>query len=441
MECDALCLAHPIPERANVLTSPLSILAAFAIILIDLLGRAGLDKVLAVIAGPATVGLWAQIQSVVDVVSGVAITGVLQGLTVTVSQARGPAEERALLNAALRLGLMTAGAAALGMAASSPLVSAWLTQGRIAPRLVVLAALAGCFAAVPAALNAFWLGKHRQPRMLGLALLLGLVWAAVAASAWAGLSIAALALTQAGTLLLIAGAAWRHLGHLRRAGATQEPAPAAERELAARLRKYIPVGLAIGIMSPASMLLIRGLLSGSLGWVDVGYLQALWRTSEWVTSAAAGALSLIFLPRIAAAWGGPRFRAELARAALFVLLPAGALLTLLFFRQHATLALLYDAQFRVSDETAALFLLGCWIRVASWVFLYGLFAAHRTRAIILGEILSLPLLALLLKIYAQGMTLERMAGIYLAVYCVYLAFNAVALLLARPDQAAPARAA
>jgi len=418
-------------------TSTRSLLAAFAIILIDLLGRAGLDKVLALAAGPAVVGLWAQIQSVVDLVSGVVTTGVLSGLTVTVSQARGPAEERALLSLGLRLALVTAGVVALAMALASPLVSGWLTQGRIAPRLVVLAALAGCFAAVPAALNAYWLGKQWQPRMLGLSLLLALVWAAVAASAWMGLSISGLALAQALALLLIAAAAWRYLGSLQRAAPAAETSGTAIPELAARLRNYIPVGLAIGIMSPASMLLIRGLLAGALGWVDVGYLQALWRVSEWVTSASAGVLSLVFLPRLAAAWGTARFGAELARSARLLLLPAAALLALLYFKQHAILALLYDAQFRVSDTTAALFLLGCWVRVGSWVFLNGLFAAHRTRAIIIGEVLSLPLLALLLRLNAQGMTLERTAAIYLAVYCVYLAYNAAALMLARPGSARP----
>jgi len=131
---------------------------------------------------------------------------------------------------------------------------------------------------------------------------------------------------------------------------------------------------------------------------------------------------------VAAAWGTVRFRGELARAAGYVLLPSAVLLALLYFFQHALLAALYDAQFRVSDQTAALFLLGCWIRVASWVFLYGLFAAHRTAMIVLGELLSLPLLALMLRLYAPGMTLERMTAIYLAVYCVYLVFNAAALM-------------
>ena len=236
-------------------------------------------------------------------------------------------------------------------------------------------------------------------------------------------------------LLLIAAAVWRYLRSLQPAAAP--PPPAALHELAAKLRNYIPVGLAIGIMSPASMLLIRGLLAGALGWADVGYLQALWRVSEWVTSASAGVLSLVFLPRLAASWGAPRFRAELARSARFVLLAAAALLALLYFNQHAILALLYNAQFRVSNTTAALFLLGCWMRVGSWVFLNGLFAAHRTRAIIIGEVLSLPLLALLLRMNAQGMTLERTAALYLAVYCIYLAYNAAALMLARPGSQRP----
>jgi hypothetical protein len=44
-----------------------------------------------------------------------------------------------------------------------------------------------------------------------------------------------------------------------------------------KLVPFVPVGLAIGIMSPVSMLVIRGMLSYTLSWDDVGYLQALWR--------------------------------------------------------------------------------------------------------------------------------------------------------------------
>jgi len=42
--------------------------------------------------------------------------------------------------------------------------------------------------------------------------------------------------------------------------------------------------------------------------------------------------------------------------------------------------------------------------------------------------LSLPFLALLLRLFADGMTLERTALLYLASYLVYLGFNVAALL-------------
>jgi hypothetical protein len=194
-----------------------------------------------------------------------------------------------------------------------------------------------------------------------------------------------------------------------------------------KLLKFVPVGLVIGIMSPVSMLLVRSMLSGSLSWSDVGFLQALWRSTEWVTSTAAGVLSLIFLPRFSSTYGSARFRMEMTRAGVMVLIPAACLLLLIFFNQRAMLAALYDARFMVSDETAALFMLGCWIRIAAWLFLFGLFSAHRTGLIMAGELLSLPLYALLLWLFSDGMTLERTALLYLVSYLVYLGFTAISL--------------
>ncbi|MGB8410962.1 MAG: hypothetical protein WCE58_13775, partial [Gallionella sp.] len=50
-----------------------------------------------------------------------------------------------------------------------------------------------------------------------------------------------------------------------------------------------------------------------------------------------------------------------------------------------------------------------------------------TRLIMAGEFLSLPLYALLLWLFADGMTLERTALLYLISYLVYLAFTAITL--------------
>lgn len=401
------------------MTSIQSVLAAFAIILIDLLVRAGLDKMLALVGGPDMVALWAQLQSVVELVSAVALAGVLQGLTVMIAQVRELRDERRLLRDALKLGL----GASLAVALAAPVLATWLTHGKIELDLFLLAALAGWFAIIPATLNAYWLGKHQQQRMLGLALLTGTVFLLVAAGAWLGLSLSGLMLAQCLMLLVIGSVVWRYLRKLSR----EYDVPDGDTDYFRKLVKFVPVGLMIGIMSPVSMLLVRGTLSDVLSWSDVGLVQALWRSTEWVTATAAGVLSLVFLPRLSAAYGTAQFGREITRAGAIVLIAAACLLLLTFFNQRAMLAALYDTRFAVSDEAAALMMLGCWMRIASWVFLFGLFAAHRTWLIVAGEMLSLPLYALLLWLFADGMTLERTALLYLASYSVYLGFNVAAL--------------
>lgn len=405
------------------MTTPQSVLAAFAIILIDLSSRAGLDKVLALAGDPETIALWAQLQSVAELVSAVALAGVLTGLTVMVAQVREPREISSLLRHALKLGLLTSLSIALLVALASPVLSGWLTQGRIPATLFLLAACIGCITIFPATLNAYWLGKHQQQRMLRLALVTGLVLLMVAIGAWLKLSLAGLLSVQCLMLGFIGLATWLYLRQLSRASAAKNP----ETEHRRKLIKFVPVGLAIGIMSPVSMLLIRSILSQSLSWNDAGIMQALWRSTDWIAATAAGVLSLIFLPRFSSSHTSDRFKTEVVRASTMLLVPTAILLYIIYFNQERVLTLLYDPRFIVSDTTARWFMLGCWIRVTSWVFLFGLFAAHRTSLIIAGELLSLPLYALLLWTYADSMTLERAAILYLISYVVYLAFNAAAL--------------
>jgi hypothetical protein len=185
--------------------------------------------------------------------------------------------------------------------------------------------------------------------------------------------------------------------------------------------------MAIGMLSPLSMLLIRSMLSKTLSWQEVGVLQALWRSTEWVTAMAAGIFYLIFLPRFSHTFGTVHFKLEMKRASAIVLVPTTALLLTAYYNQHSLLAALYNNGFAVSDTTAKWYMLGCWLRIASWLFLFGLFAAHRTRLIIAGELFSFPFYGLLLWVFSDGMTLERSAVLFCISYLVYLVFNAGAL--------------
>jgi hypothetical protein len=71
----------------------------------------------------------------------------------------------------------------------------------------------------------------------------------------------------------------------------------------------------------------------------------------------------------------------------------------------------------------ALLLAGSWVRIVAWLPLFALYALRRTRAIAVGELLSLPLFAALVTAAGSQLTLELAGGFWLAAYIAYAVFN------------------
>jgi O-antigen/teichoic acid export membrane protein len=364
------------------------------------------DKALALRGGGELVALWAQLFSVIEMVSGVALAGIGAGLSVLVAQTA-PLERQALLLwRALRLGLVVGLPVALLVAAAGSLFST--------PWTLAIAALSGWIAIVHGMVNSYWLGQQRRDLMLALAggsAALG-VAAAIAAPRTLALELLAISCALPAVVLLF----------VARPGGT----PPREQDRA--LQRYLVPGLAIGILSPVSMLAARGFVADAMSWHDAGVLQALWRISDWVGHLAAGVLSVLYLPRLAAADPGADFQRTLAAALRAVLLPSVVLFIVLFALHRPLLALLYDASFEVSSGAVALLFAGSVARIAAWVPLFALYAMRRTRAITFGELLSLPLFAILVGVAGDRLTLELTALFWLVAYLAYGAFNAWAML-------------
>ena len=399
---------------------------SLAVILAGLAGRAAIDKMLASREGPQTVALWAQLQSVADLVTGVAMAGVGQGLTVLVAQSPAHSGPYHLLRTALRFGLGVSAIAMLAVVVCAGSLADRFTPDALAAGLVALAAVIGWAAVAPGLLSSYWLGRGRHDRILGLALATMLPMVATACFAPPGSLVSGVLLAQAAPVVSVSAAM---LVWLRAIAQSASFAAGPETHLdTGRLLRYLPIGLSMGILSPASVLFARSTISDALSWNDAGIVQALWRSSEWITNLASGLLWLIFLPRFSAAHRAGRFTAELGRAALAILTGSAVLLLLLWLNQKQILAMLYDTRFAIPDRAAALFLLGDWLRIGSWVFLFALFAMQRTTPVVLGEFLSMPLFAFLLMVFSGDLTLERTGLLYAAVYFIYLAFNAAAVL-------------
>lgn len=392
--------------------SPL--LLALGVVLVGLLGRALIDKLLALRGGAELVAHWAQLTSVTDLVSGVSLAGIGVGLTGRVA-ARPPPDQRRLLAEGLRLGLLVSGASLMSCALL-------VGTGRLAllpvplDDLALPALLTGWLAVAPGLLSAWLLGRGQPARAMLLAALAFALPLCALALARSGGELRALLAAQATVGLCLSGLILR-----RGASWTAWLAPDHE------LRPFIGASLAIGILSPLATALARQQIGTEVSWEVAGAVQALWRCSEWITAIAAGLLYAHYLPRMAAAQGRADMVRELRASATHVVAPSVVALCLLWLLLPQVLALLYRNDLAVTRLEALPFFVGDGLRMVSWVFLFGLFARGAGRAVTLGEILSLPLFALLLWLLADRISLSGIGLCWLVAYATYAAFNALAL--------------
>ncbi len=390
------------------------LLQALGVVLVGLAGRALIDKLLVLRGGAELVAHWAQLNSMIDLVAGVTLAGIGVGLTGRVAGIS-PADQRRLLGEGLRLGLAVSGLCLLMCAV---LVGTGVLD--ILPASLATLALpalgTGCLTVAPGLYSGWLLGRGQPGRAMLLAAITLTFPLVALVLAGSGDEVVYLLAAQAAiglllTLVLLRG------GHSWTAsfGAGHE------------LRPFIGASLTIGILSPAATAFARQQIAATASWETAGAVQALWRSSEWITAIAAGLIFAHFLPRMAAASDAAAFKREMRAAARQILAPALAALALLWLLLPQTLALLYRADLPVTRIDALPFFGGDALRMLSWIFLFGLFARGAGRAVTIGEFLSLPLFALLLWLLPGPALLFRVGLCWMFAYAAYTAFNAWAL--------------
>jgi len=372
-----------------------------------------LDKVLTLRGGAEMVALWAQLSAVVEMVAAVVLSGVGAGLSVLVAQTQLRERQQLFLRRALVLGLAVSAPVAIVAGVAGWSFSDFLGSPALSRRSLVLAALAGWIATVYGVVNSFWLGQQRRDLMLALAFFSAAIALAAASVVPRGIVLEAIVISQAlpaAVVLLLP---------------RYPDAPRRSEDRA--LERYILPGVVIGVLSPLSMLVARSAVADALSWHESGVLQAIWRMADWVCGFAAGVLSVLYLPRLAAAYPHPGLAPVLRECAKAVLLPSAFLFAVLFAFHRPILGALYDASFVAPPSAVALLFAGSLMRIVAWLPLFGLYAALRTRAIAVGELLSLPLFAVLAVVLGERLTLEAVGVIWLASYSAYAAFNFWAL--------------
>ena len=404
---------------------------AVATLIIGISGRTLLDMVLSHGSGPATIALWAQLSSVVDLTSAIACAGLSPGVTVLVARSRDSGTQDDILRTAVMLGLACSAATLIVLVGIQALGGRLQVLEEPGLRWVVLAV--GLFAATPALATQAWQSQGHPARSLLLTAstaTLALIAASMApmlfkAQAMALGILAPLMVLSAALMVSLPLTAWycrtflaneRALTHRAALWAHVRP-----------LLTYLPAGLSIGLLSPLSLIAAREIMARAWGWEAVASVQAIWRSADWVAALVSGMLSLMFLPRMSRAISAREpsraLRRELWAAVRWLWVPAACVLGIMIWAGPQWLVGLFGLSVVPESTIFAMFLLGEWVRMGSWILLYGLFATGAQRAIALGELCSLPLFAGLLWLIGPELSMHSAAVAYLGAYMTYLAFN------------------
>ena len=408
----ALNLPAPLisPLLARIVLSPV------AVVVLSLATRASLDKLLALQPDMTLIAYLAQAQALFDMTAAVALAGIGPGVAVFAARREG--DDYVLMRDALIWSLGLSACAAIALLALTPAMNVWFGR-EIAPAGTAgaLAIASGLLCTIPGVVGSKWSGRRERGKLIVLNLVGWAPLAVAASGLFYQVSAQVFLLVQLVTLVVIGAAL---CAPLLRTALTRPAGGPSWKE--SPLKRYILAGLSIGVMSPASVLWSRAELARGLSWDEVSQLQALWRTSEWVIGLAGSVVALVYLPRMSASTDRREFLGHVRHTWIWLCIPGAFALAALWATQDVFIPLLYTDKFIMPAAASGLFLLGDAFRLASWVPMQGMFATERTKAIAIGEWLSLPLFAGLLTVLSVK-SLVVAGACYAATYAIYLAFN------------------
>ena len=382
--------------------------------------RAILDKLWVLDGGLETVGQWAQLQTLSDLVAAPAFLGVGVGLTVLIAQ-RKASERNALLMASYVIGMAFTLPVMIVVLVFSAEISQWMQFEDQFQKKLMLSASLGWLFIITGQLNSYWLGLEQRGRVLLFTI----------AVSTPGLLIlgygSALKLNNLMEIFLISNiiislicniALIRYLWIWYRSSTESMKQ---FRLACKRLIHYLPAGFSIGLLTPLSGLAIRSTIAQNMDWEAVGTATAIWRASDWVLSIAQSVLYFYFLPKISKEVSSQNLMRSMRNMAGQILIPSFLALLLLLIFQNPILHALYGDQLEVSREITAIFWLGDFLRIVAAVFLMGLYTLHASKAIAFGELLSQPLFAILLFI-SINLSLVDIGKYHLLTYLIYSIF-------------------
>jgi PST family polysaccharide transporter len=378
-----------------------------------------LNKLLAVMLGPAGYTLIGQFQNAVGLVSSLVSGTVTTGVTkYTAEYFDDKPRQQTIWQTACRLMLYTSLGAAIGIILFREPLAVLLFQRSDFSDVFVWFAIALPGLALNAVLLAIINGK-KEFRSFVMANIAGnlVSLCVVGLLAWKmGLrgALIAFGVSQAVAVIATLGLALKTEWFSLRALWGKIDSKALH-----NLLKFVAMAVTSAVCIPLSQILVRNHLSAKFGLVAAGYWQAVTKISDIYLMIVTLTLSAYYLPRISEIREAKELKAEIGRVYRFVLpLAACGALTIYLLRDFIV-SVLFTPEFSPMITLFAWQLIGDVIKIGSWILAFVLVGRASTKAVVVTEILFSLIYVIATMLLTSRFGLQGSVMAFAFTYLVY----------------------
>lgn len=377
-------------------------------------------KVVAIYTGPTGLAMLGQVQSMVASLNGIINAPVGNGVVryTAEHQVRGMEACSPWWRAAWQWVLiLSAIIIPLGLLLSKR-ISFWLFQDASLSWVVMATTLALPLSAIGTLFNSIINGQQQYRRYVGL----GMISALISSS----LMLVMIAMFNIQGALLAAATQSALIGIVMLCLNIHQPWfklrfwwGSCDKDSRDKIRNYMLMAITSAFIVPISLILIRNIIIGQLGWDAAGQWQAVWKISEVYLGVITMALSTYYLPRLSSLKNVDDIVYEINRTAR-VIIPMVATMALgIYLLRDIAISLLFTDEFRGARDLFAIQLIGDVIKIAAWLYAYPMLSRGAAKWFISTEILFGLLFVLLGYIFIPSMGTKGAVISYCINYIIY----------------------
>ncbi len=192
-----------------------------------------------------------------------------------------------------------------------------------------------------------------------------------------------------------------------------------DKEVAKNLAKYTVMALTTAIVVPLTHLMIRNHLGKTLGWVDAGYWEAMWRLSSAYLMLITTSLSLYYIPRLSEIKNNAELHKEILSGYRTILPIAVVFASLVYILRYFIINLLFSPAFLSMDVLFFWQLIGDVLKIGGWLLAYVMISKSMTTAYVLTEIIFAFGFYFLIVIFIQSLGIKGAAVAHALTYALY----------------------